>query len=44
MYPPLGAALATVGLDDGGAYIARRQNTVAQYIVNHPIMDLCLTE
>ena len=42
VYPPIGKVLATVGLDDIRVYIARRQNTVAQYIVNCPIMDLCL--
>ena len=42
VYPPIGAAMAMVGLEENGVYIARRQNTVAQYIVNRPIMDLCL--
>ena len=30
LYPPIGAALAMVGLYDIGVYIACRQNTVAQ--------------
>ena len=44
VYPSIGAALATVGLEDIGVYNARRQITVAQYIATHPIMDLCLVE
>ena len=43
VYPPIGAALAMVGLGEIGVYIVRRQNTVAQYIATRPIMDLCLT-
>ena len=31
-----------VGLEEIGVNIARNQNTVAQYIANCPIMDLCL--
>ena len=31
-----------VGLDEIGVYTALLQNTVAQYIENRPIMDLCL--
>ena len=42
VYLPIGAALATLGLDEIGVYIARRQNTVAQHIATHPIMDLFL--
>ena len=44
VYPPIGAALAMVGLEEIGLYIASRQNTAAQYIATHPIMDLCLVE
>ena len=33
-----------VGLEEIGAYIARCQNTVAQYILTCPVMDLCLVE
>ena len=44
VYPPIGAALAMVGLDEIGVHIARRQNTVAQYIATRPIMDLWLAE
>ena len=42
VYTPIGAALAMVGLEDIGLYIARRQNTVAQYIATRPIMYICL--
>ena len=42
VYPTIGAALGMVGLEEIGVYIARRQNTVAQYIATRPIMDLCL--
>ena len=42
VYTPIGVALAMVGLEDIGAYIARCQNTVAQYISTRHIMDLCL--
>ena len=42
VYTPIGAALEMVGLEDIGVYIARHQNTVAQYIETCPIMDLCL--
>ena len=31
-----------VGLEEIGVYIARRQNTIAQYIATRPIVDLCL--
>ena len=41
VYPPIGSALAMVGLDEIGLYITCRQNTVAQYIATHPIMELC---
>ena len=30
VYPPIGAALPMVGLEDIGVYIARRQNTVTK--------------
>ena len=42
VYPPIGAALVRVGLEEIGVYIARLQNTVMQYIATRPIMDLCL--
>ena len=42
VYPTIGAELSTVGLDEIGVYIARHQNTVAQYIATRPIMEFCL--
>ena len=42
MYPPIGAAMEKVGLDDIEVYIARFQNMVVQYIMTCPIMGLCL--
>ena len=42
MYPPIGAALAMVGLKEIGVYISRHQNMFAQYVATRPIMDLCL--
>ena len=42
VYPTIGEALVTIRLDYIGVYIARLQNTVAQYIVTCPVMDLCL--
>ena len=42
VYPSIVAVLAMVGLEEVGVYISRHQDTVAQYIPNRPIMDLCL--
>ena len=42
VYPPIGAALEMVRLEEIGVYIACRQNMVAQYIATRPIMELCL--
>ena len=42
VYPSIRAALAMVGLDVIGVYIACRQNTVEQYIAARPMMELCL--
>ena len=42
VYPPIGAALEMLVLEEIGLYIARRQNTVAQYIATRPFMGLCL--
>ena len=36
--------MAEVGLKDMDTYVSCLQNTVAQYIVNRSIMDLCLAE
>ena len=43
VYISIGEDLAMLGVKEIGVYIARCQNTVAQYIVTRPIMDLCLT-
>ena len=29
------------GFEEVGAYVLKRQNTVAQYIATRPILDLC---
>ena len=42
VYPPIGVAPETVGLEEIRVYITHRHNTVAQYIATCPIMDLCL--
>ena len=42
VYTPIGSVLEMVGLEDIGVSIARRQNTVAQYIATHTIMEFCL--
>ena len=34
--------MAEVGLQEVETYISRRQNTMSQYIVTRPIMDLCM--
>ena len=33
--------MVEAGLEGIGTYVTRRQNTVAQYIVTRPILDLC---
>ena len=40
-YPPLAEAMAEAGFEEIGKYVTRSQNTVAQYILMRPIMDLC---
>ena len=42
IYPPIGATMVTVVLDEIEVYITRVQNMVAEYIATCPIMDLCL--
>ena len=42
MYPTIGLAPVTEGLNDIWVYIVLEQNMVAQYIVTRTIMDLCL--
>ena len=39
-YPTLDTAMEEVGFEDMGAYVLKRQNTAAQYIVTQPILDL----
>ena len=43
VYTPIWAALVILGLEEIRLYIARRENTVAQKIATHPIMELCLS-
>ena len=40
--PPIGLALATVGLEEIGVCIAHHHNMVTQYISTRPTMDLCM--
>ena len=40
-YPPLAEALREAGFEGIRKSVTRRQNTVAQYIVTRPILDLC---
>ena len=42
IHTPIGAALAMVGMEKVGVYIADRQNTFVQYIANSPIIELWL--
>ena len=42
VYPPIGAALEIMRLDEIGVYITQCYNMVAQYIATSPIMELCL--
>ena len=42
VYPPLVDAMAEAGLQEVETYVSRRQNTMAQYIVTRPIMELHL--
>ena len=42
VYPSIGVVLETVELDNIWLYITFYQNTVAQYIGTHTILDLCL--
>ena len=39
VYTPIGAVLATMGMEDIGVYISRRHNLVAQFIATQPIME-----
>ena len=40
-YPLLAAAMEEANFEEIGVYIKKKQNTVAQYIVTRPILDLC---
>ena len=42
VYPLLNEAISEAGLQEVETYFYRRQNTVAQFIVARPIVDLCL--
>ena len=39
-YPPLETAMEEAGFEDMKEYVLKRHNTVAQYIVTRPILDL----
>ena len=41
--PPIEDAMMEVGLQESETYASYHQNTVVQYIVTRPIMDICLT-
>ena len=41
-YPPLTEVILYAGIQEVDTYIARRQNTVTQFIATSPIMDLCV--
>ena len=41
-YPLLYVAMTEVGLEEVEMHILPRQNTVAQYIVTSPILELCI--
>ena len=40
VYPHIGAVLTMVGLEEIRVYIARRQNTIAQYNTTRTFMEL----
>ena len=42
VYPPLDAEMTSVSLEEVETYVLRYQNTTAQYILNYPILELCL--
>jgi hypothetical protein len=41
VYPPLEEALELAGLLPVREYISRRQNTVAEWVANRPVLELC---
>ena len=42
MYPSLEEAMSEVGVQEVETHVARRKNTVTQFIATRPIMDLCM--
>ena len=40
-YPPVDTAMEEAWFEEMGAYVLKRQNTVAQYIATRPVLDLC---
>ena len=40
-YPSLETAMQEEWLEDMGVYVIKRHNTVVQYILMRPILDLC---
>ena len=40
-YPYLDISMQEAGFEEVEAYLLRRKNTAAQYIVKQPILDLC---
>ena len=43
VYPPLEDTMAESGLQEVDTYVSRLHNTVAQFTVTSPIVDLCLS-
>ena len=41
-YPPLGDTMREADIEEIETYISSQKNTVAQYIANCPILDLCM--
>ena len=41
-YPPLEDVMTEARLQEVETYVSRCQNTVKQFIVNRPLMDLCM--
>ena len=41
VYPPIGAVLVIVRMEEIGVYITRCQNTAAKYITTSPIIEFC---
>ena len=43
-FPNLGAKIPAAGLEEVDTYVLRSQNTIAQYIMTRPILEMCLSE